>query len=68
MDFGMPPSRVFALATGSLYAATGSGVYTLSGTGVIAGNVWDHDSALGIDGATVSTDLGNNRRSLFFLF
>jgi photosystem II stability/assembly factor-like uncharacterized protein/long-subunit fatty acid transport protein len=64
LDFGMPPSRVFALATGSLYAATGSGVYTLSGTGVIAGNVWDDASALGIDGATVSTDLGNNCRSI----
>lgn len=64
LDFGMPPSRVFALATGSLYAATGSGVYTLTGTGVIAGNVWGDGSALGIDGATVSTDLGNNCRSI----
>jgi photosystem II stability/assembly factor-like uncharacterized protein/long-subunit fatty acid transport protein len=64
LDFGIPPSRVFALAAGSLHAATGSGVYSLTGTGVIAGNVWDDDSALGIDGAMVSTDLGNNCRSI----
>ncbi len=64
LDFGMPPSRVFALATGSLYAATGSGVYALSGTGVIAGNVREDGSSIGIDGATVSTDLGNQCRSV----
>jgi hypothetical protein len=57
---------VWGAAADDLYVTAGFGGLVLhyDGTGVIAGNVWDHDSALGIDGVTVSTDLGNNCRSI----
>ncbi len=64
LNLGTPPSLVYAITSGSLYAATGAGMYQLLGTGVLAGYVQDANSAAPIDGATVSTDLGNQCRSI----
>ncbi|MFZ1983192.1 MAG: hypothetical protein WAU91_02190, partial [Desulfatitalea sp.] len=58
-----PPSMTYALATGSLYAATGAGVYQLTGSGVVAGQVRDIHSLQAIHDATVSCDLGQSCRS-----
>ncbi len=60
LDLGAPPSSVYAITSGSLYAATGAGMYQHTGAGVIAGTVWDNNSAQPIHQATVTTDLGNH--------
>ncbi len=64
LGLGTPTNSVFAIETGSLYAATGTGMYQLTGTGVVAGGVNDADTALGINGARVTTDLGNQCLSI----
>lgn len=64
LNLGTPPSLVYAITSGSLYAATGAGLYQLLGTGVLAGYVQDAVSTAPIDGALVSTDLGNQCRSI----
>jgi photosystem II stability/assembly factor-like uncharacterized protein/long-subunit fatty acid transport protein len=64
LNLGTPPSLVYAITSGSLYAATGAGLYQLTGTGVLAGYTKDADSTAPIDGALVSTDLGNQCRSI----
>jgi photosystem II stability/assembly factor-like uncharacterized protein len=58
LNLGIPEYKVFAISTGSLYAATQGGVYQCTGTGVIAGDVTDDYDQSGIDGATVLNDLG----------
>ena len=64
LDLGMPPLEVPAITIGSLYAATGGGLYQLTGTGVLAGNVSsDSDGAI-LDGARVSTDFGQHYTTL----
>ena len=58
LNLGTPEHHVFAISTGSLYAATEDGVYQCTGTGVIAGDVTDAGNQSVIDGATVFNDLG----------
>jgi photosystem II stability/assembly factor-like uncharacterized protein len=64
LNLGAPSHSVYALASGSLYAATGAGMYQLTGTGVLTGQVSDADTLLGIDDASVVTDLGHQCRSI----
>ena len=64
LNLGIPANSVFAIETGSLYAATGGGMYQLTGTGVVAGEVNDAHTTLGINGAQVTTDLGNQCLSI----
>ncbi|NNG01438.1 MAG: hypothetical protein HKM93_18765 [Desulfobacteraceae bacterium] len=64
LNLGTPPTSVYDIESGSLYAATGDGVYELTGTGVVTGDVNDAGTSLGIDSARVSTDLGNQCRSI----
>ena len=58
LDLGMPEYSVFALSTGSLYAATQGGLQQCTGTGVIAGKLRDQANGGDISGATVFNDLG----------
>ncbi|MEA3435396.1 MAG: hypothetical protein U9R43_02950 [Thermodesulfobacteriota bacterium] len=58
LNLGTPDHHVFAISTGSLYAATEDGVYQCTGTGVIAGDVTDAGDQSAIDGANVFNDLG----------
>lgn len=64
LNLGTPTNNVYALETGSLFAATGSGMYQLSGTGVVAGEINDARTAIGIHGVQVTTDLGNQCLSI----
>jgi hypothetical protein len=64
LNLGKPPSSVKAIASGSLYASTGEGVYQLTGLGVLAGQVRSAPDILPIDGATVVTDLNTQCRSI----
>lgn len=64
LNLGTPLLNVNAIAAGSLYAATDGGLYQLTGTGIIAGRVRDMLNARAIDGALVSTDLGNQCRAI----
>ena len=63
LNLGTPIDNVYALASGSLYAGTGSGMYKLTGTGVLAGDINDAKTLQGIDNASVTTDLGQQCRS-----
>ena len=58
LNLGTPDYDVYAISTSSLYAATQGGLLQCTGTGVIAGEVKDALSGLGIDGATVFNDMG----------
>ena len=64
LNLGAPEHLVFAISTGSLYAATEGGLLQCTGTGVIAGRVTDQTTGIGIDNATVITDFGVTCRSI----
>lgn len=64
LGLGRPPSQVYAISSGSLYAGTGRGVFQLTGTGVVAGRVRDINDARPIDGAAVGTQLGMRCRTI----
>jgi photosystem II stability/assembly factor-like uncharacterized protein len=57
LNLEMPGYSVYAVSSGSLYAAT-SGLWQCTGTGVIAGQIMDDVTKTGIDLATVYNDLG----------
>lgn len=63
-NLGTPEFNVRAIAVGSLYGATEGGLYQLSGTGCLFGNVADSDTAGLIDGADVFTGLGLHSTTL----
>ena len=58
LNLGTPDYKVFAISTGSLYAATQGGLLQCTGTGVIAGQVANAISHIGIHMANVSNDFG----------
>ena len=58
LNLGTPQLEVNAISVGSLYAATNGGLYQLTGTGVLAGDVYNHQDATLINNASVTTDLG----------
>ncbi|MGA6924948.1 MAG: outer membrane protein transport protein, partial [Desulfosarcina sp.] len=58
LNLGTPRLEVNAIAAGSLYAATSGGLYQLTGTGVLAGEVTDGRSRAMLDGIQVTSDLG----------
>jgi photosystem II stability/assembly factor-like uncharacterized protein len=58
LNLKAPDYDVYALATGSLYAATQGGLHQCTGTGVIAGQLMDNATGASIDQATVFNDLG----------
>ncbi len=60
LNLGEPKYTVYAISAGSLYAATQSGLYQCTGTGVIAGTVADAGTQAVLDQATVITDLGTS--------
>ena len=64
LNLGAPINSVYAIASGSLYAATASGMYQLTGTGVLTGEVSDAQTLLPIDTAEVLTDFGQHCRSI----
>jgi hypothetical protein len=64
LNLGTPEHSVFAISTGSLYAATKGGLLQCTGTGVIAGRVRDQPTGIGIDNATVITDFGVTCKSV----
>ena len=64
LNLGTPEHLVFAISTGSVYAATEGGLLQCTGTGVIAGRVTDQATGTGIDNATVITDFGVTCRSV----
>lgn len=58
VHLGTPEYDVFAISTSSLYAATQGGLLQCTGTGVIAGQVTNAVSHIGIHMADVSNDFG----------
>lgn len=68
LNLGTPSGTVNAISSGSLFAGTDSGLYQLTGTGVLAGDVYNRDSAEMLDGARVATDLGVENRSIDGLY
>jgi photosystem II stability/assembly factor-like uncharacterized protein/long-subunit fatty acid transport protein len=58
LNLGAPEYTLYALSTGSLYAATEGGLLQCTGTGLIAGRIVDAFTGIGIDNATVYTDFG----------
>ncbi|MBN1842461.1 MAG: hypothetical protein JW883_09315 [Deltaproteobacteria bacterium] len=56
LNLGTPEHDVFAISNGSLYAATEGGLLQCTGTGVIAGQVANAISRIGIHMANVSTN------------
>ena len=59
LNLGTPDFSVSAISTSSLFAATQGGLLQCTGTGVVAGKVTDSLApALGVDAATVTSDLG----------
>ena len=63
LNLGAPPTMTYALAVGSLYAATGSGLFQCTGTGVLAGTIRESDTGTAIDGAILTSDLGTRGMS-----
>lgn len=68
LNLGTPVLAVNAISAGSLYAATSGGLYQLTGTGVLAGDVYDIDSIAMLDDAWVTTDLGIRNRTIDGLY
>lgn len=64
LNLGTPEYSVFAIATGSLYAATLGKLVQCTGTGVVAGTVRDFETGDAIDGAMVSSTLGSSSVSV----
>lgn len=58
LNLGTPEFHVRAIAVGSLYSATEGGLYQLTGTGCIFGDVADAATSGPIDGADVFDDVG----------
>ena len=58
LNLGTPDGNVFAISSGSLYAGTNSGLYQLTGTGIIAGDVSAAATGTMVHGADVHNDLG----------
>ena len=65
VNLSAPDHSVFAIAPGSLFAATQGGLVQCTGTGVIAGYLFDTVDKTGLDGATVFTDFGIKTLSVF---
>jgi hypothetical protein len=57
-NLGTPEFNVRAIAVGSLYGATEGGLYQLTGTGCIFGDVADSATSGPVDGADVFNDSG----------
>ncbi len=68
LNLGTPALAVNAISAGSLYAATSGGLYQLTGTGVLAGEVYDRHSGAMLDDAPVTTDLGIQNRTIDGLY
>ena len=68
LNLGTPDAQVYALGISSLYAGTESGLFQLTGTGVVAGDVYDRHSADMLDDASVTTDLGIQSRTIDGLY
>jgi len=68
LNLGTPEHNVFAISTGSLYAATEGGLLQCTGTGVIAGQVANAISHIGIHMADVSNDFGVRTISISGLY
>jgi long-subunit fatty acid transport protein/photosystem II stability/assembly factor-like uncharacterized protein len=64
LNLGTPDSQVYTIGISSLYAGTENGLFQLTGTGVLTGEVYDHSSTAMLDGVLVTTDLGINSRSI----
>jgi hypothetical protein len=68
LNLGTPEHDVFAISNGSLYAATEGGLLQCTGTGVIAGQVANAISHIGIHMANVSNDFGASTISIGGLY
>jgi long-subunit fatty acid transport protein/photosystem II stability/assembly factor-like uncharacterized protein len=68
LNLGTPVLSVNAISAGSLYAATSGGLYQLTGTGVLAGDVYDRHIGAMLDNAQVTTDLGIQSRTIDGLY
>ncbi len=68
LNLGTPVLSVNAISAGSLYAATSGGLYQLTGTGVLAGDVYDRHNGAILDDAQVTTDLGIQSRTIDGLY
>jgi photosystem II stability/assembly factor-like uncharacterized protein/long-subunit fatty acid transport protein len=68
LNLGAPVLAVNAISAGSLYAATSGGLFQLTGTGVLAGDVFDRHSVDMLDNVSVTTDLGIGNRTIDGLY
>ena len=68
LNLGTPALAVNAISAGSLYAATNGGLYQCTGTGVLAGDVYDRHAGAMLDDAQVTTDLGIQNRTIDGLY
>ena len=68
LSLDAPEFAVFAISAGSLYAASEGGLWQCTGTGVLAGNIFDQHSVDVLDEALVVADMGVGCRTIGGLY